>query len=101
MGRSCRQAGWGELEDQDRLLVRLVQSWLLFSYHIPLVEVPTWRTDDEGEEACAGRPSLEECCGGRDYDWCGSKTDRTNGLRLGEQLVIFVESGIVEHGLDG
>ena len=31
----------------------------------------------------------------------GSKTDRTNGLRLGEQLVIFVESGFVEHILDG
>ena len=37
----------------------------------------------------------------------GSKNDSTNGLRpvmlkrLGEQLVIFVESGFVEHGLDG
>ena len=34
----------------------------------------------------------------------GSKTDRTNGVmfwRLGEQLVTFVESGCVEHGLDG
>ena len=47
-----------------------------------------------GEEGCAGHPSLEGCSAGE------SKTDCTNGLRpvmfrrLGERLVIFIESGL-------
>ena len=49
-------ARWGDLEDYDRLLVKRVQPWLLFNYHILLAEVSPGRTDDEGEEALRRAP---------------------------------------------
>ena len=50
--RGIRDVGWMGL-------VRPVQSWLLFNYHILLVEVSPGRTDEEGEEAYAGEIGVD------------------------------------------
>ena len=70
--RTFLQAGWPDGENWKTKIGCLSN---LFNRGCSSITIFCWQRCPRGEltrkarKLCAGRPSLEDCCGGRDYDW--------------------------------